>query len=281
MDWGAVTFFAIMALLVAMVLVGNERKKRAMARCQRLAESIRVEEGRIILPGEMKLKRGRLRIRGEWHGSKNRHYYVSREFTGIEDINAEEIPLSPEPFSVAINGRDTALADFPAYLVTEGEFRGSVLVPILPSYEVKVEKDTLEASRELEFAHTRVESLNNAISGTLYVNVAKCRGARLELEIDGPRAKEMLAEVEGSGEAGFERKFWSEPLLLVMDRSQTDPRKLREVFGRREFVEGHWEYTLKLTLDVPFSKDEHDTTKVVVGLGKGAMGGKPRVESVV
>jgi hypothetical protein len=281
MDWGAVTFLGFIALIAVIIIIGNERTKRARRRCQKLAGSIGIERDRIILPDEMKLKRGRFRMRGEWHGSKNRHYYVSREFTEIEDIQTGEISLSPEPFSIAINGADTALADFPAYLITEGEFRGSVLVPIMPSYEIDVEKDTLEASRELEFAHARIESLEEGISGKLYVNVARCRGARLELEAKEPKVKERLAEVEGSGETGFERKLWGEPLVLVMDKAYTDPRKLREVFGRREFVEGHGEYTLKLTLDVPFSKDEHDAAKVTVRPGKGSVGGKLRVEVVV
>lgn len=267
MDSGVVMFLLFIAAIVGTILVGLEREKTAREKCRRFSESIAIEGSVLRLPLETRLKRGRFVLRGEWRGAKNRYYHIERSFKATGELSAGEIELIPEPFSVEVKRNDDALVELPAYLVEEGKFKNTVIVPIIPSYSIELDKESLEVSKDLEFAHLRVNVLEAGFFGKLYVNVSKCRGARVELEKVGLHTKEKLTEVKGSGETEVSREFWTKPMILIMSRNYSDPRKLRTVFGKNEILEGHGEYILRLTLDVPFSKDEHDTSKVTVRLG--------------
>ncbi|WP_157722455.1 hypothetical protein [Thermococcus gorgonarius] len=263
-------FLLFIAAIVGMILIAIKGEESARARCRRFSESVTVEGTVLKFPLKTKLSKGRFVLRGEWRGSNNRYYHIERSFEALEKLSADEIELTPEPFSVEVKKNDDALVELPAYIVEEGEFKNAVIVPIIPSYSVEIEKDTLEASRDMEFAHLRVEVLESGLYGKLYVNVSKCRGARVESEKNRLHTGEKLVEVEGSGEAELRREFWTKPLILIMDRNHSDPRKLRDVFGKKEILEGHGEYLIRLTLDVPFSKDEHDTARVTVSPGRKA-----------
>ncbi|ASJ06156.1 hypothetical protein [Thermococcus pacificus] len=267
MDPGAVIFLLFIAAIVGMILMGIKGEESSRERCRRFSESVAVEGTFLKLPIETKLSKGKFVLRGEWRGSKNRYYHIERSFEALEELSAGEIELTPEPFSVEVKKNDDALVELLAYIVEEGEFKNAVIVPIIPSYSVEIEKDTLEASKDMEFAHLRVEVIESGLYGKLYVNVSKCRGARVEFEKNGIHTREKLVEVKESGEAEFRREFWTKPLILIMDRNHADPRKLRDVFGKQEILEGHGEYLIRLTLDVPFSKDEHDTSRVTVSPG--------------
>jgi len=265
---GAAMFLLFVAVIAGTILLGIEREKSARERCRRFAAAITVEDRVLKLPGETKLGRGRFVLRGEWRGTRKRHYAIERTFTATDEIISDGIELAPERFSVEVKENDDALVELPAYLIEDGKFRGTVVVPIIPSYSVEVERGPLEASRDMEFAHLRLDTLENGFYGKLYVNVNRCRGARVELEKSGLRTKEKLAELKGSGEAELRREFWIEPIILIMDRKYSDPRKLRDVFGRRLILEGHGDYVLRLILDVPFSKDVHDAAMVTVRPGE-------------
>ena len=177
-------------------------------------------------------------------------------------------------------GKDEeALIDVPAYLITEPEFKDILIVPIIPSYDFEIGKGSLEVSKDMEFAHARIELDEWGFSGKLYATVQKCRGARIELKTKKPKVVEKFAETRESTQ--FRKEFLKKKLVIICHRKATDPRHFWSIVGRKEFIQGHGEYTLELTLDVPFGKDVHDSTILRVEPSEGIPEGTMRAEVVV
>ncbi len=200
---------------------------------------------------------------GYWSGSgRHRHYHVERRFTAEGgEVEAERIRLKPERFTLIVALDGNAMIDVPAYLVREPDFKDVLLIPVVPSYRFELERDSLEVSKDMEFAHARMEVKERGIrGGRLYATVQKCRGgARLELRTRKPDAVEKIAETRESAE--FSREFLGgEKLLMVSHGKAADPRHFTRPFGRRVLIEGHGEYPVRLTLDVPLGRDVHDET---------------------
>ncbi|CAD5245260.1 hypothetical protein [Thermococcus camini] len=281
MEGGGVLFIVFIFIMLGIILMDMEREAKARKKCTELASSMRIDGRTLVLPEKTRLLRGTLWIRGEWIGAKHRHYSVQRELRTSEEFTSDRIELEPEKFFVFIGENDDAWVELPVYVIAEGRFRDALISPVLPTYRIEAGENSLGTSHNDEYAHLRLETGRGMISGRLYTSVAKCRGARVELIHPESKGEEKLVETRGSGEKDFERRFWEKPLILVMDRNVSDPRKLREAFGARRVLEGHGKYKVLLTMDVPLKQDEHAGTELLIEPAEGFPEGSPETNVVV
>ncbi|AEK73380.1 hypothetical protein GQS_07410 [Thermococcus sp. 4557] len=281
MEGGGALFIVFIFIMLGIILMDMEREAKARRKCTELASSVRIEGGTLVLPEKTRLLKGTLRIRGEWIGAKHRHYSVQRELRTAGEFTSDRIELKPERFFVSIRENDDAWVELPVYVIVEGKFRDALISPVLPTYRIEAGETSIGTSHNDEYAHLRLETGRGMLSGRLYTSVEKCRGARVELIHSESKGKEKLVEVRGSGEKDFERRFWEKPLILVMDRNVSDPRKLREAFGARRILEGHGKYEVLLTMDVPLKQDEHAGTELLIEPAEGFPEGSPEINVVV
>lgn len=280
MDVGAVVFLIFLLIAAAIMLLAFLLEESAQKKAEGLKNAVEIRDDEVVLPRRMRLTRGRFYLRGYWSGSgRHRHYHVERRFTAEGEVEAERIRLKPERFTLIVALDGNAMIDVPAYLVREPDFKDVLLIPVVPSYRFELERDSLEVSKDMEFAHARMEVKERGIRGRLYATVQKCRGARLELRTRKPDAVEKIAETRESAE--FSREFLGEKLLMVSHGKAADPRHFTRPFGRRVLIEGHGEYPVRLTLDVPLGRDVHDETVLRVEPSGEIPEGRPRVEVVV
>ncbi|ASJ13449.1 hypothetical protein [Thermococcus thioreducens] len=280
MQMGTLFFLLVVLIIATIFFLAFMSQKKAREKAEELKNAVEIRDGKVALPRRMKLAKGRFLLKGHWSSTgRSRSYHVDRKFIKESELETDVIEPKPERFTLVMARDEETLIDVPAYLVLEPEFEGLLLIPIVPSYRIEVEKQSLEASREMEFAHARIEVGNNGFWGKLYANLQKCRGVRIELKTKTPKAIEKLAETRESAE--FRKEFLKESLLIISHRNATDPRHFSRILGRKVFIEGHGEYTLELTLDVPFGKDVHDKATLRVEPSEEPPEGEVKVEVVV
>ncbi|NJD98627.1 hypothetical protein E3E26_02290 [Thermococcus sp. LS1] len=280
MDPGVFFFFLIIFIILAIILWGHRQRETAKQKAERFREGLRIEGNELVLPRRMRLVKGRLTLKGYWSSSgRSRHYHIDRKFTQSEELETDRIELKPERFSLIMNKSEETLIDVPAYLLMEPELENILLIPIIPSYRFEIDKQSLEASKEMEFAHARIDLTEWGFSGRLYATVQKCRGARVELKRKGPKVTEKLAETRESAE--FSREFMREKLMIISNKNVVDPREFKKVLGKSIFLEGHGEYIIELTLDVPLGSDIHDRATLMAEPGEEIPEGETRVEIVI
>lgn len=280
MDPGAMFILLVLFIILGIALMAHRTQEEARRKAEKFREGIKIDGSMVILPRRMGLVKGRLILKGHWSSTgKSRHYSVDREFTRETELKTDRIELKPERFSLVMNRNEDVLIDVPAYLVTEPEFENTVVIPINPSYRFELDRQSLEASKDMEFAHARIELTEWGFSGKLYATVQKCRGARLELKWKDPDTTEKLAETSESAE--FRREFMREKFVIISNKNVADPRSFKRLLGNAAFMEGHGEYAVELTLDVPLGSDVHDRATLRAEPGAEVPEGETRVEVVV
>ncbi|AEC51193.1 hypothetical protein PNA2_0275 [Pyrococcus sp. NA2] len=248
---GILIIVGIVAWIVWAVIVERKSRKKA----EEFFNSIKIEGDRILLPGRKKVKRGRIRLQGEWrYNTKGGRYYnVSKEFKEEEEFETDFIRLKPSEFKIIMSKDETILLEAEAYLIGD-----NALIPIIPSYDISLEKNTLEVSWNGDFASATLR-VEDGISGVVGGNFSKTRGVKVELKSREPKVKVKLFE-------GKEGKFKYEPLkdspILVTTIKAPRLRKLGEL--GKPFIYGHGEFELSLILDVPFRRDVIDSAKVLI-----------------
>lgn len=271
MDEGVFIFLALLMAFAAFAVMTYLSRQEAKKAVRSFGALLSVSGLNVELDEEIPLERGTLEVRGEWRSSgKSSHYYISRHFEVEETLRARRIEGRPLPFFVLRNG-DTIYLRLPAYRVASGELSGVLLIPIVPSYRFEVE-ESVEVSRDMEFAQLRLEPLENGFAGRLYVNVERCRGVKAFLKGrgDGVLVKKEL--VNSAESTQFTHEFFSRPLLVLSHYSIVDPRKIAALFGSYELIAGHGEFEVELVLDVPLSPDVSSSSTLKVDVGEEAKG---------
>ncbi|NJE43137.1 hypothetical protein [Thermococcus sp. GR6] len=280
MDPGIFFFFLIIFIILAIILWGYSQRETARQKAERFRGEVRIEGNELVLPRRMRLVKGRITLRGYWSSSgKGRHYHIDRKFTQSEELETDRIELKPERFSLIMNKSEETLIDVPAYLLMDPEVKNILLIPIIPSYRFEIDKQSLEASKEMEFAHARIDITEWGFSGWIYAIVQKCRGVRMELKRKDPKVTEKLAETRESTE--FSREFMREKLMIISNKNVVDPREFKKLLGKSVLLEGHGEYIIELTLDVPLGSDIHDRATLRVKPGERVPDGEVKVKVVV
>ncbi len=280
MEPGLIFFFLVILIILAIIVLGYHQQKIARKKAERFREGLRIEGNELVLPRRMRLVKGRLTLKGYWSSSgKGRHYHVDRKFTQSEELETDRMELKPERFSLIMNKSEETRIDVPAYLLMEPELENILLIPIIPSYRFEIDKQSLEASNEMEFAHARIDLTEGGFYGKLYATVQKCRGARVELKRKDLKITEKLAETRESAE--FSKEFMREKLMIISNKNVVDPREFKKILGKSIFLEGHGEYIIELTLNVPIGRDIHDRATLRAEPGEEIPEGETRVEIVV
>ncbi|BAA30797.1 281aa long hypothetical protein [Pyrococcus horikoshii OT3] len=252
---GTIIILGIMIWIVMAVIA----ERRGREKAKKLFNLIRVEDDKIVLPRKMRIKKGRIKLQGEWKRTSRggRYYHISKEFKEKDEFEGEFIELRPTRFKLIMSKDEKTLLEGEAYLLEDE----NVIIPIIPSYEFSLERSNLEVSWESDFV-SAVLRVNGNISGIVGGNINKARQARVEIRTENPKVSVQLFK-------GKEGEFKYEPLknklILITNMKAIDLKKLRKL--EKPFIYGHGEFYIILILDIPFKKDVIDSMKIKVTTG--------------
>ena len=270
-------FRALSIVIGVVALVGGTWNltmgRRFSREFSKFLNGLRVEDEKLILPGEMTLVKAKLFIRAE----------ADREGTDIdvftdtldESFRSNIVELRDLEYGGVVNSSYHGWVEFTGYEIKElGNVCGNVgIYPIRSYHRYSLDKSVLNVSYNDAHAWLDLKVGNGKILGRLSYVKGSSRGVRVEVEARYGKLRfysMRVFEAKESGEYEFEFKFphVSDAFLVLYtgDPSLTPRRILRALGLEVPVVFGSgWrksDAVLKLVLNVPTRPDVVDVARI-------------------
>gem|GEM_PF-6244860 len=290
-------FIILPLIIIALVLHYFFRASQINRRLRELFANCSVDDDFIVLPREMRVRYGRLKIYtakhtsyhpAPWAGAKRTaKVFLRHEFMELEKIKSKRLPIPiSEDYTIIIGEKYGFYIDAPAYVVDEPDYKSIygdvVIIPIAPlKLAIKLGGFIGHLSYELDYAMTDLRVENSVLKGsiTLFTSTTapKVRGARACLQFRVPAegiCEVFLANVNRnirSKAFSYNFQVFREPVVLfgfTHEFSLSSSKITNLLRLPKPVIQGvvgdEHDLQLKVSLDVPFKRDIHSTTKITI-----------------
>lgn len=288
----AIVFIFFLTALVIVIMLIRQKSKEHMLNT--FKSSVSIDNGRLVLPEEIPIDVGIVRIKGVWRSSGKSSYYDSSvEVLNRTTISVGSIELNKicnSSFYVYVDRDNNTFIEAPGFMIKSGRFKDITVLCLDPSYipekvveltvgdalenaqgKVEVSRDGLELFLTWGFRvpiqkkviHDEKHGVYRVVDE--YVSKPKARGSRLDICFQTPDSKKCISLAK------------SDKLGTPISKTITFKIKENLAFLHKDLLESHTYnlfknivatdvepiaigykpsyITAKLVLDIPLARD--------------------------
>ncbi len=289
--WGILWLLIFITIMVT-VIYESFSKKRMI---KRFLSNIEVQDLVMHLPRPMKITVGKVILYDNLNPSRDSP--TISDFIPISTEITDKIVLKPEDVKIAIDNLDYFYISSIGYRIEEKEFKDIVLLPIIPSYKIKIPENTIIISKDNEYAYIQLSSKNSSLLIEVSPSLTKSRGIRIELsgllstDVDTRQRwylniKKIYKKVLGESKSRIIMRydFFNKNVVLVYHSKVFDSVRMGNILHsllKDVFLFHYGAYSLEAILDVPFAPDVRRGTKIVLEKGNTPMSREVEIVSLL